>query len=312
MSQIIFSLPEYKHIAQVFCDRPGCVTGEIERKHFPDSERYLRLLTSVDGQDVIFVGGTWSDSATLEIYDLGCAIAKYGARSLTFVIPYFGCSTMERATKEGEVVTAKTRARLLSAVPQTHAGNRALLLDLHSEGIPHYFEGDISVTHVYAKPLIHRAVDTMIQDLGNGAPAVLASTDAGRAKWVESLANDMSLPAAFIMKRRISGSQTKVVGVNADVKDKLVIIYDDMIRTGGSLIEAATAYKTAGASNVCAIATHGILPGASWDKIIGSGAIERVALTDSHPRSMELAQSADSFLKVYPTAELFVPFLKLG
>jgi len=110
---------------------------------------------------------------------------------------------MERAVKPGEVVTAKTRARLFSAVPLAAAGNRVFLVDLHAEGIPHYFEGGIRPVHVYAKPVV---VD-LARRLG-GDDIVLACTDAGRAKWVESLANEMGVPASFVFKRRLDGTLT--------------------------------------------------------------------------------------------------------
>jgi phosphoribosylpyrophosphate synthetase len=116
-------------------------SGDVETSFFPDGERYSRIMTSVDGREVVVIGGTISDADTLELYDLASAIVKYGARRLTVVIPYFGYSTMERAVKRGEIVTAKTRARLLSSIPQAGAPNRVLLLDLHAEGIPYYFVG---------------------------------------------------------------------------------------------------------------------------------------------------------------------------
>src|SRR6185312_10534308 len=100
-----------------------------------------------------------------------------GACSLTLVVPYFGYATMERATKPGEVVTAKSRARILSSLPPARFGNRIVLMDLHTEGIPYYFEGALRTFHVYAKPRI----ETAARELG-GDEFVLACTDAGRAK----------------------------------------------------------------------------------------------------------------------------------
>jgi ribose-phosphate pyrophosphokinase len=309
--QVIFSTTEYASFAAYFLIQlPGAIAGEIERKPFPDGETGLRLITPVNGHDVVFVAASWNNDSTLEIFDLCCAIAKYGARSLTLIIPYFGCSTMERATKEGEVVTAKTRARLFSAIPKTHAGNRVLLLDLHTEGIPHYFEGDITATHVYAKPVIHKAVETIAKQYyanGVATQCVLASTDAGRAKWVESLANDFGIPAAFIIKRRESGTKTKVLAVSADVKGKLVVLYDDMIRTGGSLIEAAKAYRAAGAAQVAVVATHGVLPGDAVARMVDSKLFGRIVVTDSHPMAMKLKGKGQ--VDVVGVAELFVPWL---
>ncbi len=299
---LVFSTRSYACFAADLCKLGGFSSGEIEVKSFPDGERYQRVVTAVENESVVLVGGTISDADTLELYDLACAIVKFGARRLTLVIPYFGYSTMERATKPGEVVTAKTRARLLSAIPLAHTGNRVLLLDLHSEGIPYYFEGGLAPTHVYAKPLILDAARKLGSD-----DFVIASTDAGRAKWVESLANDLHVPAAFVLKRRVSGSETQLTAVSAAVEGKTVIIYDDMIRTGGSLVQAARAYKDAGAKKLFAITTHGLFPADALAKICAAGLFERVVATDSHPRARELQ---DDFLIVLSAASLFVPHLR--
>jgi ribose-phosphate pyrophosphokinase len=238
----------------------------------------------VSGRDVVLIGGTVSDADTLELFDLACSIVKCGARSLALLIPYFGYSTMERAVKAGEVVTAKTRARLFSAIPMASAGNRVLLVDLHSEGIPHYFEGGIRPVHVYAKSVVVELARRF-----GGEDMVLACTDAGRAKWVESLANEMGVPASFVFKRRLDGSHTEVTAMSAAVSGKSVVIYDDMIRTGGSLISAARAYKAAGATRLTAIATHGVFPGDALERLSKTGLFSAIACTDTHPRARELA-----------------------
>src|SRR5690606_27189478 len=220
---------------------------------------------------VVVIGGTVSDSDTLEMYDLSFALAMNGASSLTIVIPYFGYSTMERAVKPGEVVTAKIRARLFSTLPRTSLGNTFILMDLHTEGLPHYFEEAVLPIHLYCTPLIIRACESL--QLKN---FIMACTDAGRAKWVESLANDLGVKAAFVFKRRVSGEETEVTAISADVEGKDVIIYDDMIRTGGSLINAAASYKAAGAGKIFAITTHGLFTGNALAKIKNSGLFEQV------------------------------------
>jgi ribose-phosphate pyrophosphokinase len=300
---LIFSTASYEYLRQAIIDCKGFEPGNIDRDAFPDGETYHRITSSVKGRDVILLGGTISDSDTLEVYDLGCALVKYGAQSLTLVVPFYGYSTMERAVKSGEVVKAKTRARLLSNIPSAREGNRVLMVDLHAEGIPHYFEGNISTEHLYAKDL----VITAARKLAAGRPFVLASTDAGRAKWVESLANDIGCGAAFAIKRRISGNKTEIVGIAGDVTGKLVILYDDMIRTGGSLIEAAKAYLKAGAAEVMVIATHGLLPGNALQRLRESGLFTRVVTTDSHPRAVSLA---NDFLEVESVAVLLAKGLK--
>jgi ribose-phosphate pyrophosphokinase len=299
---VVLGIPQYEYLQQHLVSHLGAEAGEIERKTFPDGERYQRIVTPLAERDVVIVGGTVDDRSTLAIFDLACAAVGYGARRLTLVMPYFGYSTMERATKPGEVVTAKTRARVLSAVPPASYGNRVLLLDPHSEGIPHYFEGGVVAVHVSGKPVLA----PLIEEVG-GEGFVLGSTDAGRAKWVQSLANDLGVESAFVIKRRISGSKTEIAAIGARVSGRSVVIYDDMIRTGGSLADAARAYVDAGASRVSAVCTHGVLPDGALERLHGTGLFASIACTDSHPRARELEGER---LRVVSVAALFEPQLR--
>jgi ribose-phosphate pyrophosphokinase len=296
MKKLLFSTENYTYLKNKMLPFSDFEDGQLEIKNFPDGERYMRIISEVSERHVIILGGTISDRDTLEIYDLASAAVKYGATSLTLIMPYFGYSTMERAIKYGEVVTAKARAILFSSIPRTSLGNQIILLDLHTEGIPHYFESGIRPVHLYSKKII---IDTCHEIYGNDF--VLASTDAGRAKWVESLANDMHVNGAFVFKRRISGEETKVTGISADVKGRNVIIYDDMIRTGGSLIQAAKSYKDAGAKEISVITTHGIFVNDSIKKLQDCGIISLVVCTDTHPNA---EKSKSNFCRVKTVAEL--------
>jgi ribose-phosphate pyrophosphokinase len=304
MKPLVFALEAYEELARTLAALAHGERGAIERNRFPDGEHYLRIDSEANDRHVVLVGGTCDHDATLEIYDLACALVEAGAATLTIVCPYFGYSTMERAVQHGEAVMAKNRARILSSIPRAKLGNQILLLDLHSEGIPHYFEGTIRPFHVYAKPVI---VETA-RDLA-GDSFVLGSTDAGRAKWVESLANDLHVPAAFVFKRRISGRETEVTAVSTSLQGETVVIYDDMIRTGGSLINAARAYRDAGAGALIAIATHAVLPGDALDRILGTKLFDRIAVTNSHRNARGLAARG---VVVKDVAPLFVPFLPMG
>lgn len=280
---LVFSTAAYDYLAADLSGRAGAERGAIERRVFPDGERYQRIVSDVAGRDVILIGGTIDDQNTLELYDLACGLVTGGASRLTLVIPYFGYSTMERGVRAGEIVTAKNRARLLSSIPMASNGTRVILVDLHVSSIAHYFEGGIRPIHVYGKPLVMSAARRL--DAGD---FVLACTDAGRAKWVASLANDLGVRAAFVYKRRLDGSTTEVTGVSAHVAGQHVVIYDDMIRTGGSLIGAARAYRDAGAAAIDAIATHGPLPGTALADIRATGLFGRIIVSDSHPRAQAL------------------------
>lgn len=342
-------------------------TLQTEDKPFPDGERYRCLQSDVEDREVILLGGTIDDRETMELFDLGNMLVDNFAGRLKLVVPYFGYSTQERAVIKGEATPAKYRARLLSSIPKAPGGNRIYLVDLHSEGIPYYFEGNLVARHVYAKPVVIEAARQLARHCQNEAAAdlsidpaeaankteegplakvrvitchtpdvdqalkkakerkadevevdldqfCLASTDAGRAKWVESLARDMAalrLPVhpAFIIKRRTGGSTTEVLDISANVEGQIVIIYDDMIRTGGSLIGAADAYLKKGARAVAAISTHGILPLDAIKRIEDSGKFARIIVTDSHPRALELASD---FLNVVSISSLLTSTLVKG
>jgi ribose-phosphate pyrophosphokinase len=287
--KLLFTISSYAYLEDRFLAAGDFERARIERKMFPDGERYLRLDADVWGRDVVLLGGTPTDLDWLEVYDLGCAIAREGARSLSIVMPYFGYSTMERAVKPGEVVTAKTRARLISAIPTCEGGTRVFLFDLHTDGIEFYFGDDHITRHIYGAPVITQAVKAHMGD----RPYVLGATDAGRAKWVQSLARTLRVEPAFVYKHRdATTGALRLTGINADVRDKEIMIYDDMIRTGSSLVQAGRAYLDAGASKVHAIASHLVLPGSSLDTIREAGVFTSILGTDSHPGSQKVAAAS--------------------
>lgn len=290
---LLFSTQPYQYLGDKIGAAVDLEAGIVEVRNFPDGERYQRIVTTVSERNVVLLGGTHSDAATLELYDLACSMVKHGAASLTLMVPYFAYSTMERSVRSGEVVTAKARARLLSSIPTAAKSNRIVLMDLHAAGITYYFEGNVVPLQLYAKPVILETCRRW-----GGEQFVLASTDAGRAKWVESLANELGVDAAFVFKRRIDGRKTELRAMSASVKGSTVIIYDDMIRTGGSLLNAARAYLDAGAARICAIATHGVLPEDALQRLMASNLFEQIAVTDTHPRTQAIAHPQVEVLSV--------------
>ena len=283
--RLLFTIPSYQYLEPSFLAAGDFEHGNLERKNFPDGERYLRIMSDLFGRDVVLLGGTPSDADWLDVFDLACGIARGGARSLSIVMPYYGYATMERAVKPGEIVVAKTRARLLSAIPAPEGGTHLFLFDLHTDGIEFYLDDRVLTRHVYGAPIITQKIAEHMQ----GRPFVLGACDAGRAKWVQSLARDLKVEPAFVYKSRDSTTGgTAVTGINADVKGQEVMIYDDMIRTGSSLVQAGKAYLQAGASKVHAIASHLVLPGDALQKIQATGVFATIMGTDSHPGSQKL------------------------
>ena len=139
----------------------------------------------------------------------------------------------------------------------------------------------------------------MIKDCGKNV--VLASADMGRAKFVEKLGDALKLQTAFIMKRRLDGKNTNVEALNADVKGKDVVIFDDMIRSGSSVIKAAQAYKQAGALNIYVVVVHGVFTPSSVQEMKKSGIIQKILVTNSHPNTLKYKSD---FIKVYNVADV--------
>ena len=300
---MIFATPRYVELAFAIAESAGMVVGALETKTFQDGERYLRLESSVKHQHIICLGGTFDAASTLELYDLASAVVEQGARRLTLAIPYFGYSTMERASLRGEAVVAKHRARLFSSIPHATERNQTLFFDLHSPGIPHYLENGVGAVHLRSYELLGSQVG-----LHGGDDFVLGSTDAGRAKWVETMANQIGVEAAFILKRRQEDGTTEVLALNARVEGRRVVIYDDMIRSGGSLISAGRAYHEAGATSLVAVATHGVFTDGALDRLASSGLFERIVCTDSHPNALA---HQHSILDVISCASVFADELRL-
>jgi len=279
---------------------------KYERNLFPDGENYYRLLDAADirGRPAVYVAGTVNDDAIMELYNICSALVMEQCSSLHIVIPYFGYSTMERSSRRGEVVVAKNIARLLSSIPRSANGNFIYMLDLHSLGTQYYFEGAVRPVHLTAEPVIAR----MLTDIGSDV--VLATADMGRAKWVQKMSGKLGLDSAYIMKQRLSGEHTEVVALNANVLGRKVIIYDDMIRSGSSVLNAAQAYKNAGAAEIYVAAVHGVFTDGAVDRLKNSGLIAGIRCTNSHPRACKMGDEA--FLRVYDISPVLLSGLEIA
>lgn len=280
---------------------------KIETKTFPDGERYWKISESqkLHGKPAVYICGTIDDNAIFEAYNMACTLVREQCSSLHLVLPYFGYSTMERAVKSGEVVTAKNIARMFSSLPLSAMGNYIYLMDLHSLGTQYYFEENLHPIHLTSEPVI----DSIIADIRKQSSClVLASADMGRAKWIEKMSNRLNLPGAYIMKKRISGSETEVEALNADVKGCDVVIFDDMIRSGSSIINAAKAYKSIGANDIYVICVHGVFTLGAVQNLQNSGVIKQVYCTNTHPNALA---NAGDFLKVYDISKILLQNLKI-
>jgi len=283
----------------------------VIHKVFGDGERYYRIditdRQELVGLDAVIVSSATSDQEILEIFRVGCELASLGTRRRIFVIPFLGYSTMERAVKPGEIVTAKANARLLSAIPNCGLGNTFIFCDLHVNGIMQYFEGACQCMELYAQSFLVDKIQKHIIDKlpGGEKDVVFGSADLGRPLWVDSFASTFHAPIAFIRKQR-NFEDTRVVGTPiGDVAGKTVIIYDDMTRSGKTLINAAESYLSAGAKQVMAVLSHFALNNDSIIDVLEKSCISLIISTNSHPMSQHPRVQASSKFIIADISDIF-------
>jgi len=307
----VFHTRSSAEFARRLARRIICDEGEIERRQFANGEEYYRICISsrqeLAGADAIIVSSLTNDAEILEVFRVGCELASLGTRRRIFVIPYLGYSTMERAVHPGEIVTARANARLLSAIPSSGLGNTFLFCDLHVSGILQYFEGPCVTMELYSNAFLIESIHQNILGklIPENAPIVFGSADLGRPLWVESFATNFGTDLAFIRKKRNHEDISTIGTPIGEVKDKYVIIYDDMTRSAGTLINAAECYLAAGAIQVFAVLSHLAL--ASEDVIdkIEASCLQAVVTTNSHPMALHPKVRASKKFFVSDITSLF-------
>ncbi len=269
---------------------------EMERKVFADGEVYHAFPEPVSGKDLIILGATHNDSSHQELLDLISGGRYWNAASINVIIPYLGYSTMERAKPgSNEIPKGVTRTRqIFRARP-----NFVAFVDLHSEAVLHAHAGEIRAKHIWTDSLVVKKIRASgLRDY------VLVSPDYGFSKRVARLASFLNCPHTAADKDRYDTDKTIVSQVSNVVKGKTAIICDDMIRTGGSIIQTAERCLEAGAADVVALATHLIMAGKSLEKF-RAGPISKVIGSDTFP-----GRESNDILDVYSVAPLLADVIE--
>ena len=244
-------------------------------ERFPDGELHIELQESVRGHDVYLVQPTCPpvDEHLFELLLMADACRRAGAVHLTAVIPYFGYARQDRRAHGREPLSVRLIADLLA----TSGIQRVVAVDLHSQGVESAFA--IPVEHVSAVPILAEAVRSSVP-----RNAVIVSPDLGAVKMAERYAKLLDLPVAIIHKTRISGAEVSVQRIVGDVRDKQVLVVDDMISTGGTIEKAIKALLEAGclSSGIRVAASHGLLVGPAAERL-GNLPIEKIYVSDSVP-----------------------------
>jgi len=274
----------------------GIPFSEMIRKTFADGECYHAFPRSIAGSNLIIVGATPTEADYQELLDLIQGGRYWNAASVNVVIPYLGYSTMERAKPYSyEIPKGITRTRqMFRARPDFVA-----FVDLHSEAVLHAHAGEIRTHHVWTDKLVVEKIRT--SDLSD---YVLVSPDYGFSKRVARLARVLDCPHTAADKDRYDTDKTIVGQISSVVRGKTAIICDDMIRTGGSILQTASRCLDAGARDVAVMATHLVLAGDAMDKFAASP-VSRIIGSDTYP-----GRQTEGFLDVYSVAPLLAEVLQ--
>jgi ribose-phosphate pyrophosphokinase len=247
-------------------------------KRFPDDELYVRLLDDISGEHVIIVQTTYPDKNIMELFLLQDAAAEAGAKEITVVIPYFGYARQDTKFKDGEPVSAKALAQLISL-----NADSVITADPHKEHILDFFNTSAfscSAVPEIAKYLKEKDIDMVF------AP------DKGALDRAKKASKIIDCDFDYMEKTRIDGETVEIKPKNLNAKDKKVAIIDDIISTGGTMAKSIKELKKNGAKQVFVACTHGLFAGEAIKKLTFAG-VDEIISTDT-------IQSKHSKVKIAP------------
>ena len=265
----IFSGNSNPELAQKIASQLGVELGDAVVTRFSDGEISVNINESVRGVDAFIIQSTCSpvNRHLMEMLIMIDAFKRASAGRITAVIPYYGYARQDRKAKARDPITAKLVANLLTAA----GADRILTMDLHANQIQGYF--DIPVDHLLGGRILMEHFEKMnIEDL------VVVSPDHGSVARARTFAQYLDSPIAIVDKRRPKDNVSEVMNIIGDVRDKNLIILDDMIDTAGTLCNAAEALKKFGAKNIYACCTHPVLSGPAIERIQNSELTEVIVL----------------------------------
>lgn len=290
----IFAGRATKALAAQIASSYGIPLGEVNVLQFSDGEFLPSFIKSVRGSRVFLIQSTMPSSDNLfELLQMIDAAKRASARHITAVIPYFGYARQDRKDQPRVPITSKLVTNLLEAAGAT----RVMTMDLHADQIQGFFE--IPVDHLYSSSLFIPDIEKLkLLDL------TIASPDMGGSKRATRYGNQLGAEVVICYKQRKQANQIDKMTVIGDVSNRHVILVDDMVDTGGTLVKAAEMLIDQGAKTVRAYCTHGVLSGEALEKIENSK-LEELVITNTIP---QLKQS--SKIRVLDVAGLFASVMQ--
>jgi ribose-phosphate pyrophosphokinase len=280
-SLILVSGRAYPELAERIAGQLGVSLTATSAYDFPDGEIYVRYEDSVRGSDAFVIQSHTApiNKWLMETLIMIDALKRASAKRITIVTPYYPYSRQDKKHRGREPISA----RLVADLFKQAGADRIMSVDLHTAQIQGFFDGPVD--HLFALPLLAEYVEQRYA----GAELTVVSPDSGRLRVAERWTDRLGgCPLAFIHKTRdpFVPNKIKMNRVVGDVADRVCILVDDMITSGGTITMAAEAVKAAGAADVVAAVTHGVLSGPAIDRLKNSP-ISEVVLTDTLPMAPE-------------------------
>lgn len=271
---IVFSGTANETLARSICGYIGIPLGKCTIRPFPDGETFVKVEDNVRGEDVFIVQPTSppTNHHLMELFIIVDALRRASAKRITAVMPFYGYARQDRKDQPRVPITAKLVANLLVAA----GTSRILTMDLHAQQIQGFF--DIPVDHLYAAPVMYEYLKNLgLTDL------VVVSPDVGGLKMAHAYSQTLEAGLAIVAKRRKNASEVESIAVIGDVRNKNVLMVDDLTETAGTLTQAATLLKKKGAKRILACVSHAILTAVGVERLRKS-AIDELITTDTVSR----------------------------
>ncbi len=285
----LFFCPQMTETAlRIHTAHPREITlGRIDWSYFRDGFPNLRIENAqyLRNHDVAFLGTLTTPGEMFAQLAVLFELPRYAVRSFKLILPYFPTGTMERVEEEGQIATAATLARLLSDIPLSMSGPAQIVIyDIHALQERFYFSDNVI-------PRLETAVHLLKEQVRGEADLSVAFPDEGAWKRFGRMFPEF--PQIVCLKAR-QGDRRGVLIKEGDPRDRHVLIVDDLIMSGGTLIECKNILLEKGAAAVSAFATHGVFPDKSWVRLENEG-FQTIWITDSCPSSAEDLYSTPPF-----------------
>ena len=309
----VFAGSSNPEMAREIAQRLGVPLGALTVGRFSDGEVSVAIGEVVRGADVYIIQSTCMpvNENLVELLVILDAMKRASAGHVTAVIPYFGYSRQDRKAKAREPISAKLVANLLTVA----GADRVLTMDFHAPQIQGFF--DIPVDHLLGAGAL---AEYFAKKKAGAANMVAVSPDAGGANRTRFFAECLDIAIAIGDKRRTKKNDCDIIGIIGDVKDKMCILFDDVIDTGGTIIKTAEVLMDLGAAEVCAACTHGVFSGSALTRLQNSCLSEVVFLNtvpmseknkELAPKLVQLSISrlfADAIERIYGNKSLSMLF----